>query len=180
MAARIRFRSQLLTRKLKRIEGINNLAEHLNQLGDAVDGEAVIDTLYRAARMARDEIRDLAPEDPKWAKGASVKGAVFAYRGHPHKDPQGPSVLFGVSKKKSMLEWTAGKHPKHPRAKIPPGGKVAMSLATMFEYGTTQLSARPFFRPAMAAIRPMAARVISEGVGAAIKKALGTLSFRRD
>jgi len=80
------------------------------------------------------------------------------------------SALAGVSKKRSMLEWKAGKHPKSQNAKVPPGGKVAESLATMYEFGTSRMSAHPAIRPAVKIVRNKVREAVKAGMRALLEK----------
>jgi len=74
------------------------------------------------------------------AAGLSVRveASVGMWRKQPRSKPLKKSVMIIVDKQKTMIEWKAGKYPTSPRAKVIPGEKVAESLATMFEIGTSK------------------------------------------
>lgn len=107
----------------------------------------ISDTLQTAAGFIANEARSNAESNnaPR-----SVINAIFSFA-NPAKDkPNRSAALVGINKKRSgLITWFAGKHSKSPRAKVPPGGKVSMSLAAMFEGGTTKMRARPSFGPAV-------------------------------
>lgn len=114
--------------------------------------------LHAAAVIVRDETKRRAISQ-NWPHEAIA--GIFAYF-DPNK-PKRSTALAGVSKRRSMVEWYPGKS-KSPRAKVAPGTvsakgarfgaqKIAMSLATMFEYGTSKMNARPAYRPALASVR---------------------------
>lgn len=48
--------------------------------------------------------------------------------------------------------------------------KIGENLATMWEFGTTKFAARPFFRPAIAAVRNNVLSVLADGYRAILEK----------
>ena len=76
--------------------------------------------------------------------------------------PDRMTALVGVrtgaptarGKKDSSIykEWHAGKS-SNPKAKAAPGTKIGMSLAAMWEMGTSRMAAKPAFRPALESTR---------------------------
>jgi hypothetical protein len=104
-------------------------------------------TLYDSAALVKGRGVSNA-QSLKWPREA-VAG-FFAYY-DPDK-PRKTTALAGISKRKSMAEWRAGKS-KSPRAKAPPGTKISMSLATMYEYGTSKMAKRPALRPAITSMK---------------------------
>lgn len=80
-----------------------------------------------------------------------VVDAIFTYRGNPpvKQKKKAPAALVGVDKSDSMRIWTAGRVIASVKSKVAPGGKVAMSLAAMFEFGTTRRPATGFFSRAL-------------------------------
>lgn len=136
----------------------------------------------RAGRMVQETLWEAAHEiEVEAGQRAAMQGwparaieGMFAYAGL--KDNRPPiggkwgTSLAGEAKKRSMIEWTAGKTApredksgKHAERKVAPGGKVAMSLATMYEFGTTRLVPRPALRPAITAVRGRIVAVLAEG-----------------
>lgn len=63
-----------------------------------------------------------------------------------------------------MVEWTAARNPKSPKAKVVYPGKVAMSLATMMEFGTTRGPAKPAFRPAVINAKAELPLILAKGL----------------
>ncbi len=85
--------------------------------------------------------------------GQEAINSIFSY-GRPKETGRAKvSGLAGVSKQRTMVEWTAGRRPRSPRAKVAPGRKVAMAFATMLEFGTSRMSARPAIRTAVKTAR---------------------------
>ena len=80
------------------------------------------------------------------------------------------SGLVGVGKRKTMIEWRAGKHPKSPRAQVQAGNMVAMAFATMLEFGTSTQRARPAIRKAINSARSMMIDKLASGYRALIEK----------
>lgn len=75
-----------------------------------------------------------------------------------------PSALAGVSKAQSMREWRATAKPKSPKAKVAEGGKVAMSLAAMYEFGSTKTKPRGAIAGAVTDSKPHVMAIIREGL----------------
>lgn len=74
----------------------------------------------------------------------AVIESIFSFRRLPPslRARKKPSALAGVAKADTMREWKATAAPKSARAKVPAGGRVAMSLAAMYEFGTSKLAGR--------------------------------------
>lgn len=100
-------------------------------------------TFVRAAAVIRDEAKDLVP-----VKTGRLRDAIFAGPG----DPKKPDALVGVNQNAKR------------------GGAP---YAHIIEYGSSKRKAFPFMRPAMVAARPMAARIIAEGLREGIEAAMG-------
>lgn len=163
--------------------GLDKLDLKLRDFLAALTGDVSISSGKRSAVTARvrqiigDGLREAATEikteatararAQNWPKAAAE--SFFAYY-DPEKDkPRRSGALAGAAKKRSMVEWTARANPKSPRAKVAPGGKVAMSLAAMYEFGTSWLAARPAFRPAVAAAKERVFKRIAEAYLQAIE-----------
>ena len=98
-----------------------------------------------------------------------VQQSIFTFA-DPAKDRPGEhAALVGVNKQRTMIEWTA-RASTSPRAKAAPGTKLAMSLASMFERGTTRMKARPYFTPAVKSMGPKALDVLAHGYKKIIEK----------
>lgn len=99
---------------------------------------------------------------PGGVSGQMAINSIFSYGKPRSGDFKKIDALAGVTKPETMVEWTAGKHPKSGRAKVSAGGKVAMAFATMLEFGTSRMRARPAIRPAVKAAQ---ARIIARVTG---------------
>lgn len=138
--------NQVLTAKLVRVEGIDELVRNVAKILDRTKAEKLKDTFMVAAKIVRDEVKDLAPvrKVPAGLIGGRKPGflreQIFAAPG----DPRQPNVLVGVSK---------------------------AFYGALLERGTSKMSARPFFRPAIVASRATAARVIGDGLRKVIDEA---------
>src|SRR5688500_3062311 len=110
-------------------------------------------------RTLRDSAEIIATEARSNAAANSVpqrvRNSIFVFS-DPKKDkPQRSSALVGVNKRRTMAEWTA-RSSFSPRAKAAPGTRISMSLASMFERGTSSMKERPYFTPAVKTMRQKA------------------------
>ncbi len=147
-----------LERKLKALAGSNPELR-----------KAVQSAVGQMAIVARDEMRSQA-RSAGWGsssitwknkgKSGTVTGqqainSIFAF-GEPRENPgkwAKITALAGVGKRRTMFEWIAGRHPASTRARVAPGGKVAMSLAAALEFGTTRHAPKPAIRNAIANVK---------------------------
>jgi hypothetical protein len=83
-----------------------------------------------------------------------------------------PSALAGVAKGETIREWRATSNPRSSRAKVGVGGKVAMSLATMFEFGTSKMPARHAITTAVLDSKSAVAVTIKDGLNRMIGEAV--------
>jgi len=100
----------------------------------------VKETYTRAAMVVRDEARDLVP-----VRTGRLSRAIFATPGDPTKS----NSLVGVNRNAQR------------------GGAP---YANIIEYGSSTRDAHPFMRPAIRAARPLAAKIIAEGLQKAIEE----------
>lgn len=168
------------------IIGLKELERKLKVL--KADNPQIVSEMYSVVGAAAKEVRDQMRSAARGAGWASEKAtiregnragvvsgedaiaSIFA-----SERPQGNSktritALAGVGKQRTMVEWRAGRFPKSPRAKVAPGGRVAMALATMLEFGTTNRRARPAIRPAIALAKAAIVEKIAAGYRALLAK----------
>ncbi len=130
-----------------------------SRTGALATGQQYITTGIRnAARLVRNQARDNATSEG-WP--SRVVASIFAYSDQP--DTPGlkrTTALAGVNKRRSMVKWNAVRHSAQWHRvmtsgvhKVEPGSEVAMSLATMYEFGTSRMMAKPAFRPAVTATK---------------------------
>ncbi len=135
------------------IEGFNELLRKLEDMGKGISGQSrneyCRDVMAILGECANENIADVARANAK-AKSVpqSVIDSIFTDDRVSKIKKNEPAVLVGLNKKNTMVEWTATENPASPKAKVSPGGKVGMSLGTMFEHGTSKMRAKPFMRPA--------------------------------
>ena len=144
------------------IQAVNALTADLSGEERAGARAGIMDALADGAAIVATAARQNAASGAP----AEVRDGIFSYGKLPPalKQRKKPSALAGVSKKKSMREWRAGKHPRSPRAKVSPGGNVSMSLAAMYEFGTSRMSGTGYFSKAVASSRGAVRRAIELGV----------------
>lgn len=105
------------------------------------------------------------------ATGAEAIASIFSFAKPRGENPRKRiSGLAGISKQHTMVEWIAGKHPRSPRAKVAPGGKVAEAFATMLEIGTSVRPARPAIRVAVANAKGRVVDTLTQAYSALLQK----------
>lgn len=151
------FKRKLLSPKAAKVAGLPELYEKLNALGEDLEGDEVNELLLKCANVAKDEVRSMAPyavrEGNREAKRRGerwlhIRDAVYASLGDQSKDKRGPSAIVGMR------------------------GKNAPQ-AYWIEKGTSRMPAQPFFRPAIAAVRPQIASMLADGLKSIINRVSG-------
>lgn len=148
------------------VTGLKDLERKLKTLAgrDPILAKAMWSIVGRAGDELRDEMAasaraaGWASARLKWKSrgksgiitGEDAIASIFSAGPKSMTQRQKFTVLTGVSKRKTMFEWIAGKYPRSPRARpVPAGNPVAMSLATALEFGTTRMAAKPAIRTAI-------------------------------
>lgn len=151
-----------------RVEGIRQLRATVGNLVAALEkeerskyGKIAYDTMADASKLLRDSIRSEAISQG-WRK-ASI-ASIFWY-GEIKREYSGTGAETGFSRRlRSNLvgvrkgapprfepdlyaEWTASYKNTSPKRKRSGGQTIGQSFASMFEFGTTKMAARPAFRP---------------------------------
>jgi len=172
------------------IQGLKELERKLKAL--ATDNPALTGDLRKlvgdAAADVRNEMRSRAmgagwaSQSIKTRKGVTlatgqqVIDAMFASsRGDSSNPRQRIGAVAGVSKRRSMVEWVAGRvtaasWPTRTPRRVKPGGLVAEAFATMLEFGTTRMRARPAINPAVQAAKPKVISTLADGYNALLLK----------
>lgn len=170
-------RPRNLTRgKTSELLGVKELEQKLREINSLFLQRATGKAQRRRREMTevlRDAAGVIASEARSNAAAQSVpkrvQNSIFTFA-DPAKDRPGKhSALVGVNKQRSMVEWTA-RASRSPRAKAAPGTRIAMSLASMFERGTTRMKARPYFTPAVKTMGGKALDVLVRGYKTILEK----------
>lgn len=159
----------IATRKMIELSGVKEMQQNISKLLTRMEGiEAQRDLgelAKKGASMLEAEARSQGwPED--------AIESIFVYSKLDPKESRrrrGPAALFGFRKRGRSQPWAPGYREWFPgrskstRAKslVLPGlkskagtlQKVGMSLATMFEFGTSKMRARPAMRKVIARMR---------------------------
>ena len=166
------------------IRGIKELADQLKELDKAVVGPQIYDVLGKATRAWRQRFIQEAT-GKRWPKKAIASAFTYAKPQPGEQSRKRATSLFGIRKKgraapyaPGYVEWFAAKSPpKHPKKQVTrkraPGELTGMSLATMFELGTTKIGARPAFKPSLYASRETMKDIIEDGVWAILEQVAG-------
>jgi hypothetical protein len=164
----------IATKKIVEVSGLKELQQAVSKLVDAVDGQEMQTGMAQIAAhgewMMKAEMRD-----QNWPKEAIE--STFAYGKLPpsNRRRSGPSALFGVRKRGRSRPWAPGYVEWGKRT----GKVVGESLATMFEFGTAKMSARPAMRIVVQAMRAfypdMAAKVLQKILDKHQKTGSGTV-----
>jgi hypothetical protein len=164
--------NKILTKKLVEIEGIAELEQRGNN--PETIGTLKREAFMKAALVVRDEIRDLAPVQPRsgsYTEG-TLKQGVFAAYG----DPMKPNVLVGMNYRIAphahLVEFgTSGRRAPTEKKLL----KFTIFGQTIFVPSVAPMPKRPYFRPGIVAARASAARIIKEGLVKAIQMETGKL-----
>jgi len=167
------------------VKGLKELERKLKAL--RMDNPQITDELYEVVAGASDELRNQMKSAARAAGWGSRKTTV---NGHAISGEDAINSIFsavlkqggtsrrrisaiaGVGKRKTMIEWRAGKrpHPLHPPAKRAPGEKVAEAFATMLEIGTSKNPALPAIIAALKGSKGMIIDKVGSGYKALIDK----------
>lgn len=116
-----------------RITGIKEIKQTLATMSNEIDGPE----LYQIMGDAVKPIQQQARQNIAYLSVTTAMSVYIAQKQPPSR-PRKKTVMVVAHKKDTMREWRAAPSNHSPRAKVPPGSKVAESLGTMFELGTTR------------------------------------------
>lgn len=172
------------------VKGLKELEAKLKAL--ATDNPTLIGDLRKLVANATADVRDemkrraigagWANQSIKTRKGEvlmtgqQVIDVMFASTRETSDNPrQRINGLAGVSKRRSMVEWVAGRvgafsWPTRSPRRVKQGGKVAEAFATMLEFGTTRMRARPAINPAIVAAKPKIISTLADGYNGLLAK----------
>lgn len=149
-----------------KVEGLTRLRQRTAELAKIADKQA----RGRAAQLATNALNDTAAFTRDAIKTSAsaggwpsrLMGTIFAF-GDVAADTLPRSLrasLVGIRKGAPprrddaiYREWKARGDNTSPRKKRGGGSLIGMSLAAMFEYGTSKIQARPAFRPTVTRLR---------------------------
>jgi len=146
------------------IRGIKELTDQLKELDKAVVGPLIYDVLGDATGIWRRRFVQEATSK-RWPKRAIASAFTYSKPDPRERTRKRATALFGIRKRgrnkdaPGYVEWA--------------GGTLGMSLATMFELGTSKMSARPAFRPSVYASREAMKDKIEDGVWAILEQVAG-------
>lgn len=162
------------------VQGMKELTVKLNQLSgdDPQLAQDIMTVLGDAATEVRDEMRSsamVAGWPSVLINTAFFRAADLAKGQYATRRRATLSALAGVSKghrdpaDPRYKEWVAAeKPPAHPLKavdrKVPAGAKVGMGFATMWEFGTSRMPARPAIRIAVRNVRARVRSIIASGL----------------
>jgi len=125
-----------------KIEGILETASKLKQLSDSLKGKAMGDNLLKQAQMIADDARDRAPLGPTGNLKRSLHARLLS----------------------DKLRF--------PKVAIAAVDRKIAPHAHLIEFGTSKMSARPFFRPAVDSHAGKVIDNIRDGAENLVKKAV--------
>lgn len=151
MARNVVTRAQLRKSEHFEVLGLDAAYDKLDAILNRVSAEGLKEHFLGAAQFLRDRIRDSAPIrmtrlGRKPAPG-QLRRAIFAARGRSDK----PDALVGVNRKIR-------------------GGVPVAPHGRLLEYGTSKMSARPFFRPAVNTYRSAVSRMVADAIAKTIEQ----------
>lgn len=154
---------QLVSGKAVEVYGLQELQDRILKLKDSVAGDEAQAVLADIAQRGAKRIRAEA-QSQHWPYKAIE--SVFAYTRR-HNESKVMSTLCGIRKRGNSKPWAAGYVEWGKRT----GKLLGESLATMYEYGTSKLSARPAMRPVMSEMRSTVPKNIADGYRSIIERA---------
>lgn len=153
---------QIATSKLVAVSGLKELQDNLAGLVDRVDGAELQAGLGQIAKHGEWLLKSEA-RDQGWPERA-VESSFNYTKLPPARKQKGPSALFGFRKRGRSRPWASG-YVEWGKRK---GKLVGESLATMFEFGTAKMRARPALRGVVSQMRA----IYPEEVGKLLKQIL--------
>jgi len=123
-----------------KIEGIAGAVKKIKQLSNSLKGKGMSDTLLRQAQVIAEDARNRAPLGPT----GNLKRSLHA----------------------RML----GDRPNFPKVAIAAVDRRIAPHAHLIEFGTSKMSARPFFRPAVDAHASKVISNIKDGAKKLVEK----------
>ncbi len=171
--------------KTLEILGLKEIQANIKKIADACVEDEAAQVTADAAGVARDEIYSQAAAQnvPKRAlqdiyiyirqpngtgKQTSVASLAGLRKRGRASDAHG-YVTWYASKQKGAFDKTEHTKRKGKSLRIQ-GTKIGENLATMWEFGTTKMQARPFFRPAISAVRNSVLQIIADGYKAILDR----------
>jgi hypothetical protein len=150
------------TKLVNSVAGLKELQDNIGKMIDRFDGQELQSDMAALAMKGAQMLEDEAAAKG-WPKRAIESIFVYGKLDPKERRRKGPSALFGFRKRgrsepyaPGYVEWNPGRS-RSMRAKslVLPGlktatgalQKIGMSLATMFEFGTAKMKARPALRP---------------------------------
>lgn len=134
-----------------KMQGVSELQRSLNQLPDKLRDNAMKNAAAAGARLIRDEAKRLVPVDTGNLRDDIVVARQVKVRGMRRKLKIAGRVFLGIRGDSRFYSH-------------------------LVEFGSSRLSPRPFFRPALDAMAPQALKVIGEKLAKEIHRAAGKLS----
>lgn len=164
----------LATKKVVEVSGLKELQDKLKGLIDAADGPEMQAGLGQIANTGEWMLKAEA-RDQHWPHEAIESTFSYAKMPPTNRRKNGPSALFGIRKRGRSKPWAPGYAEWGKRT----GKLVGESLATMYEFGTSKMSARPAARAVVSAMRAfypdMAAKVFQRILERHSKTGSGTV-----
>lgn len=151
-----------------RITGLKETKATLATMAFEIDGKELYEIMGEAVRP----IQRQAQINISYLS-STVRQSINIADKMPPSRPRKKTVLVVVHKQDTMRQWLASKFNRSPRAKVGPGGKVAESLGTMFELGTsTGMKEHHWFRNAADSKRGEVSQNLKEGLSGLIERAI--------
>jgi HK97 gp10 family phage protein len=142
---------------MAKLEGVAELTRKLNAMGAATAGK---------------ELRGTARQSMKVLQNAAIAAAPVGTV--PHTTYKGRRVFGGFTKRTMRLAAWVNKRTGVVEAVVGPSGE-AFYATSFVERGTSKMGARPWLRPAFAAVKDQ----VLESIGTQLRKRLERIARRR-
>lgn len=168
------------------VQGLRELSLTLKELSDSLGGGVKNTALSRDVhRVLGDSASQIARRAVSIGQSKGVPrrvlASIFTYASPSQDKPNRTAALVGVNKQKTLVSWFPGRS-RSTRAKkliIPTavgagfgsqGGKISMSLAAMFERGTSKMKSRSYFAAAFRSIGQQALQGAVSGLKTVVEQ----------
>jgi HK97 gp10 family phage protein len=155
------------------LTGIEEMKRQLQALPAEIRKTVLAGALFAGAKTLRDEVKSRAP-----VRTGNLRNNIIAYRDR-HPEQFGAAVHYSVMVKRLKV---ARKVKRLLRRAKNAGASIRIVDDAYYwrflEYGTSKMSARPFFRPAIDVVQPQLVKIVGDQLQVGIDRAAKKLGAK--